>query len=74
MYNPLVSIIIPIYNSETWLGACLNSILSQSLADWEAIMVDDGSNDSSNEIAECYCAKDSRLHLLNQSNQGPWQH
>jgi glycosyltransferase involved in cell wall biosynthesis len=71
MYNPLVSIIIPVYNGETWLGTCLDSILCQSLTDWEAIMVDDGSNDCSYEIAERYCGKDGRLHLLKQSNQGP---
>jgi glycosyltransferase involved in cell wall biosynthesis len=71
MYGPLVSIIIPVYNSETWLGFCLDSILLQSLSDWEAIMVDDGSHDRSREIAETYCLKDRRFRLLEQTNQGP---
>ncbi|MBO7068150.1 MAG: glycosyltransferase family 2 protein [Bacteroidaceae bacterium] len=65
-----VSIIIPIYNVERYLKRALDSVLAQTYQNWEAIMVDDGSTDSSGEIAEQYCRKDKRFTLVKQENQG----
>lgn len=66
----MISIIIPVYNVATYLAACLDSILKQSYADWELILVDDGSTDASGEICDTYEAKDARIHCLHQSNAG----
>ena len=61
MKAPLLSIIIPIYNSEKYLKRCLESICQQSFSDFECIMVDDGSTDSSLDILNEYALKDSRV-------------
>ena len=53
----MVSIIIPVYNSETTLRRCLESVINQSISDWELILVDDGSNDKSGEICDEYAEK-----------------
>lgn len=68
--NPLVSIIIPIYNSESYLKKCLDSILNQPFRDFELILVNDGSTDSSFDICKQYLL-DDRVTLLNQKNLGP---
>lgn len=68
---PLVSIIIPCYNAEMYLAECLDSILSQTMDDFEIICVDDGSTDSTWDILESYAARDSRFRLLKQNNKGP---
>lgn len=65
-----VSVIIPIYNVEKYLGRALDSLLAQTYENWEAIMVDDGSTDGSPSIAEQYCKKDKRFVLTRQKNQG----
>ena len=67
--NPLLSIIIPVYNSERFLKECLDSVLFQSFSDFEVIVVDDGSTDSSIQIEEEY-SKDSRFVIISQSNAG----
>lgn len=59
-----VAIIIPIYNVETYLRACLDSVLSQTEPDWLCLMVDDGSTDSSASIAGEYARRDPRFRLL----------
>ena len=59
--NPLVSIIIPVYNREHLITATLDSVLGQTYHNWECILVDDGSNDNSIEIVNTYCKKDSRF-------------
>lgn len=67
-----VSVIIPVYNVEAYLRACLDSIVSQSFTDWEAILVDDGSHDSSPDIAREYSACDSRFRtVIMPVNSGP---
>lgn len=66
----MTSIIIPIYNTAPYLRQCLDSILSQTIADWEAILVDDGSTDNSGAIADEYAALDDRFRVLHQGNQG----
>ncbi|MFI3296359.1 MAG: glycosyltransferase family 2 protein [bacterium] len=70
MANPLISIIIPIYNSELYLERCLKSVLSQSFSSYEVILVDDGSTDSSLDICNLFAAKDSRIKVLHQENKG----
>lgn len=65
----LFSIIIPCYNVEAFLSECLDSVLSQSCVDWEAICVDDGSTDGTSAILDDYAARDSRFHVLSQSNK-----
>lgn len=64
------SIIIPVYNVERWLGPCLDSVMSQSYTDWEAICVDDGSTDGSGAILDEYAARDSRFRVIHQANAG----
>lgn len=66
----MVSLIIPIYNVEKELARCLDSILAQSYSQWEAILVDDGSSDSSADICNTYCAQSSRFKYIKQVNQG----
>ena len=67
----MVSIVIPIFNAEIFLRECLDSLLSQSYQDWEGILVDDGSTDSSGKIMEEYARGDSRFKVLNIANSGP---
>lgn len=63
-------IIVPIYNVESYLKECLDSIICQTYTEFEAILIDDGSTDSSGEIAKEYVRKDTRLTLIHQENQG----
>jgi glycosyltransferase involved in cell wall biosynthesis len=65
---PKISIIIPVYNVEKYLRGCLDSVVSQSLADIEIICVDDGSTDSSPIILEEYAQKDKRVSVFSQKN------
>ena len=67
---PKVSIIIPVYNTAPYLRECLDSVVNQTLKDIEIIIVDDGSTDGSTEICKEYAAKDCRIKLLIQENQG----
>ena len=69
MNQELVSIIVPIYNVENYLRQCLDSIQNQTYKKFECIMINDGSTDSSQQIAEEYLV-DSRFKLINQSNKG----
>ena len=57
----MISVIVPIYNVERYLPRALDSILSQTHKDWEAILVDDGSTDGSGNIAEQYARQDQRF-------------
>lgn len=68
--NPLVSIIVPVYNTSTYLRQCLDSIQSQTLKEIEIICVDDGSTDNSLEILLERKAQDSRITVLQQKNKG----
>ena len=70
MKRPRVSVIIPVYNSEKYIGECLESLLSQTLSEIEIICVDDGSTDGSAEILMSYADKDPRVRVLNQENKG----
>lgn len=64
------SIIIPVYNVEGYLRKCLDSLVAQTCADWEAVCVDDGSTDGSGAILDTYAAKDPRFKVLHQANAG----
>lgn len=66
----MVSVVVPIYNVETFLRRALDSILSQTCKDWEAILVDDGSTDSSGRIAEEYAESDRRFQVIHKANGG----
>ena len=65
-----VSVIIPVYNAETYLEECLDSVLSQTLKDIEVICIDDGSWDNSLSILDYYAKKDSRIVIRRQDNSG----
>lgn len=67
---PFLSIIIPVYNKGKYLDKCLSSIVSQSFADWELIIVDDGSTDNSTSICERWRVKDPRITVIRQPNSG----
>lgn len=68
--NPVVSVIIPIFNTEKFLRRAIESILCQTLSDWELILIDDGSTDSSSDICDEYAMKDSRIYVFHRSNHG----
>lgn len=68
--QPLVSIIVPIYNTARYLPACLGSIIAQTHQNLEIILIDDGSTDHSGQIADNYAKKDSRIKVIHQKNQG----
>jgi len=70
MKQGLVSIITPMYNAEKYVGQTINSVLSQTYENWEMLIVNDGSKDSSAEIVADYSKKDSRVKLINQPNAG----
>lgn len=68
--NPLISIIIPVYNVAQYLDQCLQSVMDQSYTDWECILVDDGSKDGSGAKCDEWCKRDSRFRVIHQQNQG----
>lgn len=67
---PLISVIVPIYNIETYLPYCLDSIAQQTYSNIEVILVNDGSSDNSETICHEFCNKDNRFHIINQENGG----
>ena len=67
---PLLSIIIPVFNVEKYLKKCLDSILIQDFKDYECILIDDGSKDSSGIICDQYAKNDKRIKVISQENQG----
>lgn len=67
---PMVSIIVPAYNSERYLQRCLTSLAAQTMPDFEVIVVNDGSTDETALIADSFAAKDSRFHVIHQENKG----
>lgn len=65
-------IAIPVYKAEAFLRDCVNSVLAQTLRDFEIVLVDDGSPDASGQLCDAFAAKDSRIHALHQENTGPY--
>lgn len=70
MGTPRLSIIIPVYNAEKYLEACIDSILSQDFRDFEVILVNDGSTDASEKICEDFAKKDLRIRTFHKKNGG----
>lgn len=68
--EPTVSIIIPVYNAEKTLKRCVDSIIRQTYSDWELLLVDDGSRDTSSRMCDEYALKDTRIKSFHQRNQG----
>ena len=68
--NELVSVIVPIYNSEKFLKKCIESILSQTYENLEIILINDGSTDRSADISEYYAGMDDRIRYIFQENKG----
>ena len=67
---PLVSIIVPVYKAERWLYRCVDSILAQTMTDFELLLIDDGSPDRSGEICDEYAKQDSRIRVFHKENGG----
>ena len=68
--EPLVSVIVPIYNAAEYLERCINSVLGQEYKNFELILVNDGSQDASGEICRAYAAQDERVKVLEKENSG----
>lgn len=68
--NPIISVIVPVYNAEGYLKKCVDSILLQSFGNFELIIIDDGSSDDSLSIIREYEKQDARIKTLSQTNQG----
>lgn len=64
------SVIVPVYNVEKYLPKCLDSILEQQFRDFEVLVVDDGSTDSSGAVCDDYARQDSRIRVIHQENRG----
>lgn len=67
---PEVSVIVPVYNVESYLARCIDSVLSQTFSDWELILIDDGSPDQCGEIIDQYAKRDSKIVAIHQENKG----
>ena len=70
MANVTVSVIMPVYGVEDYVGGAIESIQAQTLTDWELYCVDDGSKDRSGEVCDSYAAKDPRIHVIHKENGG----
>lgn len=68
--TPEISVIVPVYNAEPYLPGCVDSILSQTVSDFELILVDDGSPDNCGHLCDEYALRDGRIRVLHQTNQG----
>ncbi len=68
--TPIVSIIVPVYKAESYLHRCVDSILAQTLLDFELLLIDDGSPDKSGDICDMYAQKDSRVRVFHKNNGG----
>ena len=69
-YNPFISVLVPVYNIERYIGQCLESVILQTYKNLEIIVVDDGSTDRSGEICDLYAEKDSRVTVIHKENGG----
>lgn len=66
----MISVIIPVYNSKTFLKECINSVLNQTYKEFELLLIDDGSNDGSEIICDKYAKKDNRIKVYHKKNEG----
>ena len=67
--NPLVTIVVPVYNSREWLAKCLDGILHQTYKNIECIIVDDGSTDDSARIIDAYAIANNRFIIIHKKNE-----
>jgi len=70
MFKPEISVIVPVYNVEKYVGECLESLLNQTFSNIEIICVNDGSTDNSSAVLKHYAEKDSRIIIIDQKNGG----
>ena len=70
MSNPLISVIVPVYNVEKYLKKCIQSIINQTYKNLEIILVDDGSSDNSGKICDEFAQKDNRIKVIHKTNGG----
>ncbi len=68
--QPEVSVLLPVYDGEDTLGSCLQSLVRQSMSNWECILVDDGSRDRSIEVARHFAGRDARIRLVESEHRG----
>ena len=69
-FMPKISVIIPCYNVENFIGECLDSVINQTFEDVEILCINDGSTDNTLNILETYGERDSRIEIFSQKNQG----
>lgn len=70
MDSPKISVIVPVYNGKKYLSECINSILRQTLDDFELLLIDDGSTDGSGLISDKFAKEDQRIKVIHKSNEG----
>lgn len=70
MSSPTISVIVPVYNVAALLPRCIDSLLAQNFADYEVLLVDDGSTDGSEAICDSYGSKDARVRVIHKPNEG----
>ena len=70
MLNPLISVVVPIYNVDKYLDRCVESIIKQTYTNLEIILVDDGSSDNSPQICDNWNVKDKRIKVIHKENGG----
>lgn len=68
--SPKISVIVPVYNVEKYLSRCIDSILAQTFKDFELLLIDDGSKDSSGKICDEYAKKDKHIRVFHKENGG----
>jgi len=66
----IISVVVPVYNIKDYLPRCINSILAQSYELFELLLIDDGSNDGSSDLCDCYSKIDKRIRVIHQDNAG----
>lgn len=71
-HQPLISVLVPVYNAEATLERCITSVLNQTLQDFEIVLVNDGSADSSAALCNSYAEQDPRIRVIHQANGGVW--
>lgn len=69
--EPLISIIVPVYNAESYLEKCIKCLCGQTYSNIEILLTDDGSNDKSPQICDLWAKRDSRIHVIHKENGGP---
>ena len=67
---PIFSIICAVYNAQNTIKKCIDSILSQTVKDWELLLIDDGSTDDSSKICDEYASRDNRIKVIHKKNEG----